>query len=331
MVQPCGGFVLVHVSTPLDVCEARDRKGMYAKARAGIIKEFTGISDPYEEPADADVVIDTSKFSPPRPLVKSCCSSNARALSQPRMMTEGAGPPRLSIRRRMVLFFVLPVCVVVVRPRVCADAARARARELAAIEAAVELDDLHLDLVDLDTSGWVRQYRPEMSAGGYTLVLYRRRVPMIIDMNSRVVHAWPHVRAAGRVRLDRHGRLAVNGTDGLVKEYDWDGNLQWYYDLPGGGGFSAPRSHPARRAATTSCSARDKMRPQTGYLQEVDRRGNVVWEWLSNHHVDDFPPDRGSQGPDPHQFIDELPANQLVRCRRRPVPARQHSSSALAT
>jgi sulfate adenylyltransferase len=64
MVQPCGGFILVHVSTPLEVCEQRDRKGMYAKARAGIIKEFTGISDPYEVPDDADVTIDTSKVTP---------------------------------------------------------------------------------------------------------------------------------------------------------------------------------------------------------------------------------------------------------------------------
>jgi len=64
MVQPCGGFILVHVSTPLEVCEQRDRKGMYAKARAGIIKEFTGISDPYEVPEDADVRIDTSKVTP---------------------------------------------------------------------------------------------------------------------------------------------------------------------------------------------------------------------------------------------------------------------------
>ena len=53
-------FVLVHVATPLDVCEKRDVKGLYAKARAGEIKEFTGISDPYEEPADADLVLDTS-------------------------------------------------------------------------------------------------------------------------------------------------------------------------------------------------------------------------------------------------------------------------------
>lgn len=64
MIEPLGGFVLVYVSTPLEVCEERDRKGLYAKARAGIIKEFTGISDPYEPPEDADVIIDTSETTP---------------------------------------------------------------------------------------------------------------------------------------------------------------------------------------------------------------------------------------------------------------------------
>jgi sulfate adenylyltransferase len=64
MVEPGGGFVLVHVATPIETCEERDRKGLYAKARAGILKEFTGISDPYEEPADADVVLDTTKLLP---------------------------------------------------------------------------------------------------------------------------------------------------------------------------------------------------------------------------------------------------------------------------
>ncbi|MCZ6725976.1 MAG: bifunctional sulfate adenylyltransferase/adenylylsulfate kinase [Acidobacteria bacterium] len=63
-VEPGGGFILVHVATPLEVCEVRDRKGLYAKARAGIIKQFTGISDPYEEPTDADVVLDTSDLLP---------------------------------------------------------------------------------------------------------------------------------------------------------------------------------------------------------------------------------------------------------------------------
>ena len=63
-IEPGGGFTLVYVATPLDICEERDRKGLYAKARAGILKEFTGISDPYEEPTDADLVIDTTKLSP---------------------------------------------------------------------------------------------------------------------------------------------------------------------------------------------------------------------------------------------------------------------------
>src|SRR5207253_11054685 len=48
MIDPLGGFVLVHIATPIDVCEERDRKGLYAKARAGIVKEFTGVADPYE-------------------------------------------------------------------------------------------------------------------------------------------------------------------------------------------------------------------------------------------------------------------------------------------
>src|SRR6202171_6053220 len=64
MIEPYGGFVLVHVATSVDVCEQRDRKGLYAKARAGILKEFTGISDPYEAPTDAEVTINTRDLSP---------------------------------------------------------------------------------------------------------------------------------------------------------------------------------------------------------------------------------------------------------------------------
>ncbi len=64
MIESGGGFVLVHVATALDVCEERDRKGLYAKARAGLIPEFTGISDPYEVPADAELSIDTAEMTP---------------------------------------------------------------------------------------------------------------------------------------------------------------------------------------------------------------------------------------------------------------------------
>ncbi|WP_284124641.1 bifunctional sulfate adenylyltransferase/adenylylsulfate kinase [Parerythrobacter aestuarii] len=63
LIEPLGGFLEIHVNTPLEVCEARDRKGLYAKARAGVIKEFTGISDPYEEPEDPEMRIDTTDIT----------------------------------------------------------------------------------------------------------------------------------------------------------------------------------------------------------------------------------------------------------------------------
>jgi sulfate adenylyltransferase len=59
-----GDFIEIHVSTPLEICEKRDRKGLYAKARKGEIKQFTGISDPYEEPINPEIKIDTSQLSP---------------------------------------------------------------------------------------------------------------------------------------------------------------------------------------------------------------------------------------------------------------------------
>lgn len=64
MVSAQGGFIEIYVSTPLDVCEERDRKGLYAKARAGLIKGFTGIDDPYDVPEHPELVIDTDKMTP---------------------------------------------------------------------------------------------------------------------------------------------------------------------------------------------------------------------------------------------------------------------------
>ena len=64
MVEPLGGFIEIHVATPIEVCEARDRKGLYAKARAGILKGFTGIDDPYEVPENPEMRLDTSESTP---------------------------------------------------------------------------------------------------------------------------------------------------------------------------------------------------------------------------------------------------------------------------
>ncbi len=64
MITEVGGFVEVFVSTPLTVCEQRDRKGMYKKAREGVIKQFTGVSDPYEIPSSPEISIDTTTAGP---------------------------------------------------------------------------------------------------------------------------------------------------------------------------------------------------------------------------------------------------------------------------
>jgi len=64
LIQPLGGYVEVYVSTPLEVCEERDVKGLYAKARQGLIKQFTGIDDPYEIPENPEITIDSSTREP---------------------------------------------------------------------------------------------------------------------------------------------------------------------------------------------------------------------------------------------------------------------------
>ncbi|MEE8185665.1 MAG: adenylyl-sulfate kinase [Thermodesulfobacteriota bacterium] len=62
-IQRVGEFIEVFVKCPIDVCEARDTKGLYKKARTGEIKEFTGISAPYEEPINPEIILDTSKIA----------------------------------------------------------------------------------------------------------------------------------------------------------------------------------------------------------------------------------------------------------------------------
>jgi sulfate adenylyltransferase len=64
MIEEHGAFIEIHVATPIDVCESRDRKGLYAKARKGLIPEFTGVSDPYEEPVRPEIRLNTTGATP---------------------------------------------------------------------------------------------------------------------------------------------------------------------------------------------------------------------------------------------------------------------------
>lgn len=64
LISRYGGYIEVHVATPLEVCEQRDRKGLYAKARAGKVKGVTGVTDPYIPPSNPEITIDTSNITP---------------------------------------------------------------------------------------------------------------------------------------------------------------------------------------------------------------------------------------------------------------------------
>ena len=89
LVEAAGIFLLVYVATPIDVCEARDPKGLYQRARAGTLPEFTGISDPYDVPDDADVTLDTSQVT-----VTQAVDLLMRALEARGLLTPRSGSPR---------------------------------------------------------------------------------------------------------------------------------------------------------------------------------------------------------------------------------------------
>jgi hypothetical protein len=182
---------------------------------------------------------------------------------------------------------------------------RLRASE---IDDPAQLDDLHLELADSDPASWVRVYRPGMASSGFNLVLYRRRVPMIIDMNGNIVHVWPKVRAIGRARLLRDGRLAVIGTDNLIKEYDWDGNLTWFYQLPHDGDIP---HHDLRKLENGNyLFLVNAIRSQADYAWEVNEEKEIVWEWWSMDDLKAFPSwDLESADPVHPNSIQVLPPN----------------------
>ena len=181
--------------------------------------------------------------------------------------------------------------------------------ELSEIDDPAQLDELHLELADLDPTSWVRRYRPGKASSGFNLVLYRRRVPMIIDMNGNIVHVWPRVRAIGRARLLRDGRLAVIGTDNLIKEYDWDGNLTWFFQLPQKGEFPHHDLHKLDNGNYLILG--NDITTHADYLWEVNEEKEIVWEWWSLDHLEDFPTwDLESPDPIHSNSIQALPPNR---------------------
>ena len=172
------------------------------------------------------------------------------------------------------------------------------------------IDDVHLQIPAVDSAKWIERWHPDLTFNGFTLALYQRRVPMLIDMSGEIVHVWPRVRVVGRARLSTEGTLLVIGHDDLIKVYDWDGSLLWHHRLSGDDDF------PHHDVIWTSSGnvlvlARDRD-GEADYLEEVSPAGDVVWRWRSSDYLDsDFPHwDRTSSDPTHINSIQELPPNR---------------------
>jgi hypothetical protein len=164
---------------------------------------------------------------------------------------------------------------------------------LTVIDDPAQLDDLHLELVGHEPEKWVRSYDPERSSGGYNLVFFRRRVPLIIDMNGRIVHSWPEVRATGRFRLNSDGTLA----------------LAWHYQLTDA--HNIPHHDLIRMRNGNYLILAHDGHGHSDYLLEVDRKGEVVWDWWFEEHAGSFPNwDPESTDPSHSNSIRELPPNR---------------------
>lgn len=168
---------------------------------------------------------------------------------------------------------------------------------MARVDDAADLDELGEELEFAATPEWVERHDPESSFAGFTLVLYKRRVPVLLDPQGRIVHGWPDVRAVGRARLGTDGRLMVIGVDDLIKEYDWDGNLTWAYALPRE--EDLPHHDVITLANRHTLVLAQETATRSDYLHEVDRKGRVVWEWWPRDHLEAHFPDRDRSYPDP--------------------------------
>jgi hypothetical protein len=132
---------------------------------------------------------------------------------------------------------------------------------------------------------------------------------LIIDMNGRIVHSWPEVRATGRFRLNSDGSLAVIGSDNLIKEYTWDGELAWHYQLTDA--HNIPHHDLMRMRNGNYLILAHDGHGHSDYLLEVDRKGEVVWDWWFEEHAGSFPNwDPESTDPSHSNSIRELPPNR---------------------
>ncbi|MFQ5526329.1 MAG: arylsulfotransferase family protein [Thermoanaerobaculia bacterium] len=158
-----------------------------------------------------------------------------------------------------------------------------------------------------DSTRWVTIYDPGRAWSGYTLALYGRRIPMLIDMNGRVVHSWPEARVKSRVRLLDDCSLLGLALGRAIVEYDWEGNLTWEVPIA----EAIPHHDVIRLENDNTMVLVLREGERTDDILEIDRSGAVVWDWRSGVHLADFYDPDSRVGEITHlNSVQELPPNQ---------------------
>ena len=163
------------------------------------------------------------------------------------------------------------------------------------------------DFQQLDIESWVAIYDPERASAGYTLDLYKRRVPILFDMNGRIVHAWPTARVRSRARLLPDGSLLAIGLGRTIDQYDWEGKLTWQVKLEG----KIPHHDVIRISNGNTVTITATRKVPTDTIVEIDPSGNVVWEWDAAEHLAYYWVDRTIKKMDTTHInsVQEIPPN----------------------
>jgi hypothetical protein len=216
-------------------------------------------------------------------------------------------PGRVTIHRRWALW--VPVLLVVACSGPAGDPA-APQDAVATSTGASSLDKSKADRAVV-SSDWVDVYDPARASPGYTLDLFWGRVPTLVDLNGRIVHAWPEARVRSRVRLLEDGSLLGLSLGRSVVEYDWEGNLAWEFDT----GDRLPH-HDIRKLRNGNVLVPVYSREsRADDLLEIDRSGQIVWEWRASERLAHlFTPEILATGDRTHiNSVQELPDNPWYR------------------
>ncbi|MCP4200857.1 MAG: hypothetical protein GY769_02855 [bacterium] len=158
-----------------------------------------------------------------------------------------------------------------------------------------------------DPANWVKIYDPARAWNGYTLALYGRRIPMLLDMNGKVLHSWTEARVKSRVRLLPDCSLLGLALGRAIVEYDWNGELVWEVPIEN----AIPHHDLIRRANGNTMVLILRGGERTDDILEINRAGDTVWEWKSGEHLDAYYALETASAEITHlNSIQELPPNK---------------------